>query len=300
MLDNIGIVSPNGIPPKANTSKVRAAKRMKSNESKRSNGTSKPETTINTQELAKFFEHRISKKEQFRKQQPKKKYNSFLQKNDIQYATPKINSNYMLQNKNATMMLDYKMSNQSFGSKSKLNNTMVVTSSYRSGSRKRDNRRPRISWGNHSIVANSEMIPLSQQKLMDMVAATGQTKKLESAYYPMKLKRSFLYDPKVLSKLQKFPGMFHLGCKKGKFKSKRKSPHSLKTHHNLYVAYIKGNARRVKAVPKGQLSSASRGGQDKRLNSSINPNHRSDHLRKSSHGGADSAYRRVLKRGTSS
>jgi len=80
LLDNINIISPTGIPVKANTSKWRASRRMKSNESKRSQNSSKNENTINTQELAQFFEYRISKKDQFRKNQHNKKFNSFIQK----------------------------------------------------------------------------------------------------------------------------------------------------------------------------------------------------------------------------
>ena len=124
----------------------RVSRRMKSNESKRSQATSKHETTLNTSELTQFFEHRISKKDQFRKNQPQK-FNSFLQKHEIHYATPKICSNNIIPDKkNATVMLDYNNSNQSFGSK--LNNTVVVNTSYRSGSRKRDSsKKTRVSWG---------------------------------------------------------------------------------------------------------------------------------------------------------
>ena len=141
----------------------------------------------------------------------KKKFDSILYNKEINYATPKIYSNNIIKNKkNATVMLDYNSSNQSFKTKHQLNNTMVVNTSYRSGSRKRDSRKARISWGNNSIVANSEIVPISQQKLMDMVAANAHSKRLESAYYPMRLKKNLVYDAKIMSKLQRFPGVLSL------------------------------------------------------------------------------------------
>lgn len=188
-LDSIGVISPNGAPVKVTTSKAKVSRRMKSNESKRSQATSKRETTANAKELRQFFEHRISKKDQFRQNNTKKKkFNSFLQKADITYATPKICSNNLIKDNNATVLLDYNNSNQSINLKQNLNNTMTVTS-YRSGSRKRASKKPsRVSWGNHSILANSEVVPLSQQKLIDMMASNGHYKKLESAYQPVRLK----------------------------------------------------------------------------------------------------------------
>lgn len=189
-LDDIGIISMNGIPVKANTSKYRGSKRMKSYEPKRGQAASKRESTTNIKELTQFFENCISKKDNCRKSNTrKKKFNSFLQKADIKYAIPKIYSNSKMKEKNnATVLLDYSNLNQSFNVKQNLNNTMTV-SSYRSGSRKRDSKKPsRISWDNHSLLMNSEAMPISQQKLLDMMSASSHYKKLASAYQPMRLK----------------------------------------------------------------------------------------------------------------
>jgi hypothetical protein len=152
-LDNLGVMSPN-ITSKAQTSKVRVTNRMKSNDSKRSQTHSKNEhVTINTQELTNFFEHRISKNDQY----------------------TKIYSSNMLKrkNKNATTLLDY--DKKDYDSNQRLNNTVIVEN-YRLGNRKRDSRKTRISMGAGSIITNSEIIPLSQQKLMDMVALHNYNK----------------------------------------------------------------------------------------------------------------------------
>lgn len=118
--------------------------RMKSNDSKRSQANSKNDNvTINTQELTNFFEHRISKKDQYRK------------------------------TKNATTLLDY--DKNEYDSKQRLNNTVVIEN-YRGGTRKRDSKKTRISMGTTSILNNSEIMPLSQQKLMDMVALHSHNK----------------------------------------------------------------------------------------------------------------------------
>lgn len=147
-----------------NIPKCYPSNRIKSNDSKRSQGSNKNEAIVNTNDLTQFFEHRISKNEQYRKNQPRKKLNSFLQKNDINYATPKIYSNNIIKNKkNATVMLDYNNSHNSINTKQPLNNTVVIDSSYRSNSRKRGTGTQRISWGNHSVVGNPESIPLSQK-----------------------------------------------------------------------------------------------------------------------------------------
>ena len=171
-------------------------------------------------------------------------------------------------------MLDYNNSHNSFKTKQHLNNTVVIDSSYRSNSRKRGTGTQRISWGNHSVVANSEVVPLSQKKLMDMMSANQNAKKLESAYYPMKLKKHFAYDPNIISKLQHFPGVQAIVSKgkRHRAKSKGKSPHNLKVNHNLYVAYIKGNSRRVKAsLKQNPFNSGNHGVIDRRVNTSLNP-----------------------------
>ena len=92
----------------------------------------------------------------------KKKFNSFLH-NNINFVTPKLNSNLARHKKNTTVILDYNNSKQSFKDKQNLNNTVMLDSSYRSSSRKKDSRKQRISWGNQSVLANSEIIPLSQK-----------------------------------------------------------------------------------------------------------------------------------------
>lgn len=141
-------------------------------------------------------------------------------------------------------------------------------------------------------------MPISQQKLMDMVMANSQAKRLESAYYPIKLKKNFVYDPKVLNKLQKFPGMLHLNWKKrSKQKPKNRSPQNMKTHHNLYVAYIKGNSRRLKPTAKPSCYSSNRPAFETRLNTSLNPGSRVDHIRKSSHGVPDSLHKMLPQKG---
>ena len=267
-LDNINIISPNGIPKKAATSKYRGSRRMKSNDSKNSHS-SKHENTINTQELAQFFEQRIAKKDGCRK-------------------------NHKF--KNATALLDYNNSNQNFGAKTNLNNTVILDSSYRSGSRKRDSRKTRISLGNHSILANSELMPISQQKLMDMVTASNNAKKLESAYYPMKLKRDFMTNSKLINRLQKFPGMLNLSSKhkRHRTKSKGKSPQNIKAHHNLYVAYIKGNSRRIKPISKYQhFHPGNKTVVAKHIFENSNSALKGEHSRKNSHGVPDSLFRQT-------
>ena len=137
-LDNINIISPNGMPKKASTTKYCGSRRIKSNESKVSqNSTNRHENTINTNELTQFFEQRIATKDGFRKGHGRK----------VKNQTPKIDSNNMINhNKNITVMLDYNNSNQSFHTKQNLNNTVILDSSnYRSDSRKRDSRKTRVS-----------------------------------------------------------------------------------------------------------------------------------------------------------
>lgn len=106
-----------------------------------------------------------------------------------------------------------------------------------------------------------------------MVSANQNAKKLESAYYPMKLKKHFAYDQNIISKLQHFPGVQSISTKgkRHRTKSKGKSPHSLKVNHNLYVAYIKGNSRRIKASLKQNPFSGNQGGIERRTNTSLNP-----------------------------
>lgn len=174
---------------------------------------------------------------------------------------------------------------------------MIVNSTYRSGSRKRDSRKQRISWGNNSILANSDVVPISQQRLMDMVTASAHSKRLESAYYPMRLKKNLVSDGKgVIGKLQKFPGVLGSTHKRGhkSLKTKGKSPQSIKAHHNLYIAYIKGNARRIKPV-KGQARWAGSGhktGLDKRISHNLNTaqSNRADGIRKHSQGVPNSSF----------
>ena len=56
----------------------------------------------------------------------------------------------------------------------------------------------------------------------------------------------------MTSKLHNFPGFLNPNSKgrRHKLKTKGKSPHDIKTHHNLYIAYIKGNTRRIKPAVK--------------------------------------------------
>lgn len=256
---------------------------MKSNESKVSQNSSKHDNTINTQELAQFFEQRIATKDSYRK-------------GKIKNATPKIYSNNMINHKkNATVMLDYNNSNQSFNTKQNLNNTVVLDSSYRSNSRKRDSRKTRISWGNHSIVANSEVMPISQQKLMDMIASNNNSKKLESAYYPMKLKRHLMHNSKLMSQLNKFPGVLHLNSKskRHRSKSKGKSPQNIKAHQNLYIAYIKGNSRRIKPISNKYqpIYAGNKTALAKQVYDQSHSALKADHNRKNSYGVPESLFR---------
>jgi hypothetical protein len=174
MLDNLGVMSPN-IASKAQTSKVRVSNRMKSNDSKRSQTHCKNDNvTINTQELTNFFEHRISKNDQYRR----------------------IYSNNMLKrkNKNATTLLDY--GKKDYDSNQRLNNTVIVDN-YRLGGQKRESRKTRISMGAGSIF----MAPITLLK--------EEGNKLESAYCPIKLKKKLMYDSKMAGNMQKFPSMLN-------------------------------------------------------------------------------------------
>jgi len=172
---------------------------------------------------------------------------------------------------------------------------MLVNSSFRSGSRKRGTRKQRISWNNHSIMANSEAIPISQKKLMDVLSTGKQIKNLESAYYPIRLKKDLMYDSNMLSKLQNFPGVMNMKSKRHKLKNKRqkleskgKSPQSMRTYHNLYVAYIKGNSRPSKPAAKhGNFHLNGRIAGERRLHTSLNPGLRPDSIRKSSYAITD-------------
>lgn len=183
ILDNLGIISPSGVANKAQTSKAKMSNRMKSNDSKRSQTNSKNDNaTINTQELTNFFEYRINK-------------------ND-------------------------------YDSKQRLNNTVIVEN-YRPDPRKRDSKKTRISVRTTSMLNNSELMPLSQQRLMDMIGLQSinsnvprhkmyknrqNFSNLESAYYPIKLKKKLIYDSKMFANMQKFPNMLNSKGKNLKFK----------------------------------------------------------------------------------
>lgn len=97
-----------------------------------------------------------------------------------------------------------------------------------------------------------------------------------------------------MGRLQKFPGVLQMSSKskRHRTKSKGKSPQNMKAHHNLYVAYIKGNARRIKPATKhSHYHPVNKTALTKHQFDHSHSALRADHPRKNSHGVHESMFR---------
>lgn len=59
-----------------------------------------------------------------------------------------------------------------------MNKTITVNESFRKDSRKRGSRKQRISLANNSILANSEIMPATQQRFMDVLSTKVMNDKI--------------------------------------------------------------------------------------------------------------------------